>query len=168
MSLLNYFIVFIITFLPIFELRLAIPLGVLVLGTNIFLTALVSIIANILIGIIIYFLIDLIISFFLRYKFLKKMYDKLIIRSQKKVEKYITKYGVIGLAIFIGIPLPVSGVYTGALGAKILGIKFKKFIPACIMGVIISAILVSLITMFAQNLIIGFESGKHLFFKLFL
>jgi len=65
----------------------------------------------------------------------------------EKIHKYVDKYGLLGVSIFIGIPLPGSGVYSGALGAYLLGINFKKFLIASIIGVLIAGILVTIISL---------------------
>ncbi|KYK26259.1 hypothetical protein AYK26_05625 [Euryarchaeota archaeon SM23-78] len=64
---------------------------------------------------------------------------------QKKSKKYVEKYGELGLAIFIGIPLPGSGVWSGALAANIFGLKFRKYLVASIIGVLIAGIMVTII-----------------------
>ena len=51
------------------------------------------------------------------------------------------------MALFIAIPLPVSGVYTGSLGAFVLGLNRKQFYRSCILGVLIAGTLVTLITL---------------------
>ncbi|MEA3499505.1 MAG: small multi-drug export protein, partial [Candidatus Marinimicrobia bacterium] len=66
---------------------------------------------------------------------------------RRKVESKVEKYGEFGLALFIGIPLPGSGVYTGALAAFILGLDFKKFFIATVIGVFIAGILVTIATL---------------------
>ena len=70
----------------------------------------------------------------------------MIIRNQKKVHKYVEKYGVLGLGLFIGVPLPGSGVYSGALAAYLLGFKFKEFFKAAIIGVLIAGVIITLIS----------------------
>ena len=59
----------------------------------------------------------------------------------------VEKWGELFLIIFIGIPLPGSGVYSGALAGYIMGISFKKFMIANIFGVLIAAILVTIVTL---------------------
>ena len=61
------------------------------------------------------------------------------------------KYGEIGIALFIGIPLPGSGVYSGSLGANLIGLKYKKFIIANILGVLIAGIIVTIIVLSGNN-----------------
>ena len=55
--------------------------------------------------------------------------------------------GALGVALFIAVPLPVSGVYTGSLGSFVLGLSRKQYYRAVILGVLIAAILVTAITL---------------------
>ena len=77
---------------------------------------------------------------------INRLYQKVLLRSQKKIQRVVDKYGELGVAIFIGIPLPGSGVYTGALGSYAIGLKFKKFIIADLIGVTIAGVLVTIAT----------------------
>ena len=136
-----------ITFAPIFELRGSIPYGILKLGMNWLSVFIIAVLANIAVGVIVFLLLDWLVRVFCRFKFVKRLYDRLIARTQKNVEKYIDKWGELGLAIFIGIPLPGSGVWTGALAAYILGFKFRKFLIANIIGVLIAAVIVTILVL---------------------
>ena len=53
------------------------------------------------------------------------------------------KYGAIGLALFVAIPLPVTGAWTGSLAAIVFDIKPKYAFPAIVLGVTIAGIIVS-------------------------
>lgn len=158
-------ILMLLTLLPFLELRYSIPAGILsgrielpfgitLIGLNLnwILVFFVAVITNILLGILIYLLLDKFVHYFLRFKIFSKPYNKLIVRPRKKIKKYVDKYGELGVAIFIGIPLPGSGVYTGALGAYALELGFKKFLIACIIGVLISGILVTIITLTGRGI----------------
>jgi len=140
-----------VTFLPFLELRASIPYGILKLQMNWVDVFIICVITNIILGIIIYFLLDKLVHVVIRIKPIGKLYHKTVERTQKKIQKYVEKYGEIGVAIFIGIPLPGSGVYTGALGSYLLGLGYKKFIIACIVGVIIAGTAVTLITLFGTG-----------------
>ncbi|GAH86941.1 unnamed protein product, partial [marine sediment metagenome] len=65
----------------------------------------------------------------------------------RKIEPYVRKYGTFGVSLFIGLPLPGSGSYTGALGAYLLGLGYKKFVIANIIGVVIAGIIVTILTL---------------------
>ncbi|MCK4634769.1 MAG: small multi-drug export protein [Candidatus Aenigmarchaeota archaeon] len=133
-----------LTFLPTLELRASIPYGVYILELPILQVFLISILSNILVGIIVFLLLIKLTNYFLKYQFFSRIYNKIVLRVQRKTKKHIDKYGLLGLVLFIAIPLPGSGSWTGALAAYVFGIKFKSFILANIIGVIIAGILVSL------------------------
>lgn len=135
-----------ITLLPFLELRASIPYGINVLRMPWPTVFIVCVIANIILGIIIYFLLDKFVHLFLRYKFFSKPYNQIVLRTQKNIQKSVDKYGELGVALFIGVPLPGSGVYSGALGAYIIGLNFKKFIIADIIGVLIAGTIVTIIS----------------------
>ncbi|MBD3354534.1 hypothetical protein GF361_00955 [Candidatus Woesearchaeota archaeon] len=139
------------TMIPFLELRASIPYGILFLGMNWFLVFFVCVISNILLAPLVYIFVNYIMKFFLKIQLIDKIYKKLIIRTQKRVEPYVDKYGKIGLALFIGIPFPGSGVYSGGLGAYLLGFDFKDYIKASIIGVLIAGVLVTLICLFGNG-----------------
>ena len=66
-----------------------------------------------------------------------------MLRARTNVEKYVDRWGTLGLALFIGVPLPGSGVYSGALGAYLLGFGFAQYMIAATLGVIIAGSLVT-------------------------
>ena len=135
-----------ITMLPFLELRASIPYGINILKIAWPTVFIVCVIANMVLGVLVYFMLDKFINFFLRFKIIEIPYKKIVLRTQKKIQKYVDRYGEIGVALFIGVPLPGSGVYTGALGAYILGMKFRKFVIANIIGVLIAGIIVTIIS----------------------
>ncbi len=154
-------IITLLVFFPGLELRWAIPIAILGLQikipltnqiisltpTNPIIVLTTAITANIILGIIVYEILYKIILFLTeKNKFIKKYYEKFIKKTQKKVEEKIKKYGWIGLALFISIPLPGSGVYSGAIISQILGIKRKEYYKATILGVTIAGIIVTLLT----------------------
>ena len=134
-----------VTLIPGLELRASIPYGILQTELHWMVVFLVCVIANIILGIVIYFLLDKVVHLFFFWDWFHKIYHKLVERSQKKIHGYVEKYGTIGLGLFIGIPLPGSGVYTGALGAYVLGFGYKRFILASIIGVLIAGVIVTAI-----------------------
>ncbi|MBO7532342.1 MAG: small multi-drug export protein, partial [Victivallales bacterium] len=73
------------------------------------------------------------------------VFEKYLERAQRKLKPQIEKYGTMGLALFIGIPLPGTGAYTGAAGAFALGMKKRQFAIANIAGVCMAGIAVTII-----------------------
>lgn len=135
-----------VTFLPFLELRASIPYGILALKMHWLPVFIIAVAANIILGLLIYFFLDKIIHIFLRVKPIDRVYRKYVEKIQNKVHKYVEKYGEFAVAVFIGIPLPGSGVYSGALAAYLIGLGYKKFMIANIIGVLIAGIIVTIVT----------------------
>ncbi|MFH1830463.1 MAG: small multi-drug export protein, partial [Pseudomonadota bacterium] len=70
-----------------------------------------------------------------------------VMRAQTKIHPYVEKWGAVGVALFVAIPLPGSGSYTGSVGAYMLGMSYRRFILANTLGVIIAGIAVTAITL---------------------
>lgn len=136
-----------ITFLPFLELRASIPYGILQTDLHWTTIFILCVVTNIILGIIIYFALDKFIHLAVRIKIIEKIYNKCVEKTQKKIHKAVEKWGEPAIAVFIGIPLPGSGVYTGALGAYLIGLDFKKFLIADIIGVLIAAIIVTIVSL---------------------
>ena len=77
---------------------------------------------------------------------------KYLDRAQHKFAGDYQKYGLIGLAIFVGIPLPMTGAWTGALAAFIFALPFAKSWLSILAGIIISGTITLLITVGAGKL----------------
>ncbi|MFC1741952.1 COG2426 family protein [Nanoarchaeota archaeon] len=140
-----------ITFLPFLELRASIPYGILKLQMSWVDVFIICVITNIILGIVIYFLLNKVVKHFIKIRWIGNIYNKVVVRAQKKIEPYVERYGEIGVALFIGVPLPGSGVYTGALGSYLIGLGYRKFIIACIVGVILAGVAVTLISLFGAG-----------------
>ncbi|MFC1730511.1 COG2426 family protein [candidate division KSB1 bacterium] len=134
------------TMLPFLELRWSIPYGILKMKMGWPLVFVVCVIANILIAPIIYLFLDKVIHLFLKVKFINKIYQHYVAKTQKKIHKYVEKYGEWAVAVFIGIPLPGSGVYSGMLASYLIGLGYKKSFIAAVIGVLIAGTVVTLIS----------------------
>ena len=66
------------------------------------------------------------------------LYLHYVERARRKAHPYVERWGFIGLTIFVAIPLPGTGVWTGALAAYLLGIEKKQTVPALILGGLLS------------------------------
>jgi uncharacterized membrane protein len=137
-------ITFILAISPVSELRVAIPYG-LKHQIPFHLVFLISIIGNILPVIPLYFFLEKLIKFLGKYRYGKKFNNWLIERTKKK-SKIIETYETIGLLIFVGIPLPTTGAWTGTIASVIFQLKFKNFIIGVIGGILMAGIIVSFIT----------------------
>jgi len=142
----NYFSVFITSMLPISELRGAIPLGLL-LGINLIESAVIAIVGNIILCFLLMFLLRPIIRLLSKISLFNSFMEYLQRRTIKKSLK-VKKLSLFGLYILVAIPLPGTGVYTGAMVATFLDIRYKHAIPVMGLGVLTSGIIVSLLLSF--------------------
>ncbi|MDR1018612.1 MAG: small multi-drug export protein [Lachnospiraceae bacterium] len=139
-------IVLIVSMIPILELRG----GILAAGPKFLNIAMGKAIPICIIGnlIPIPFILLLITKIFDWLKSLPKIAPKIHKLEEKAMSKSknISKYEFWGLVLFVGIPLPGTGAWTGALIAALLGIKFKKAFPAIILGVLLAAVLMTILS----------------------
>ncbi len=140
----NYLWTGLLTLLPIAELRGGIPYAIShdipPLVAYVYCVAL-----NALIGPFMYFFLNRLHRLFEHWPFYRKIFDKLVKRARHKIQGKVAKYGYWGIALFVGIPLPITGAYTGSLGAWVLGIPPKKTYLAVCVGVAMAGIIVSAI-----------------------
>ncbi|MFA6935123.1 MAG: small multi-drug export protein [Sphaerochaetaceae bacterium] len=103
--------------LPISELRGAIPYAFFK-GMSLWGAALLSIAGNMLVQPLFYIFISTFHKLlYVHWSFYQRIFDKTLARARAKVSKQIDKYGYWGLMVFVGIPLPLTGAWTGTLGA---------------------------------------------------
>ncbi len=157
--LLKILALIIVTFIPFLELRASIPLGILSSKVELFnltlqgfglswpLVFITCVMTNIIVGPLVYIFLDRFVHYFLHSQLFFKYYNRKIEKTQRRIKPYVDKFGIFGVALFIGIPLPGSGSYTGALGAYLLGLSYKKFVLANAIGVIIAGTIVTILTL---------------------
>lgn len=133
-----------LSMLPISELRGAIPYGLSksIPFWNVFF---ISIFGNLLPVIPLYFFLEKIMKFFEKFKVGKKFNNYIVNRTKSK-SKVVDVYKTIGLLIFVGIPLPMTGAWTGTIASVIFQLKFKNYLIGIIGGVLMAGIIVSLIS----------------------
>ncbi len=146
--------VVLMTMIPALELRASLPFAILVLEMPWFSAFLLVVVVNIILGPIVYFALRFFLNIVIKVPFLNSLYERSLHKVQTKIKPKVEKYGEWGLALFIGIPLPGSGVYTGALAAFVLDIKPKKFMIATAVGVLIAAIIVLLVVLTGSEIFI--------------
>ena len=132
-----------LTFVPALELRASIPYGLIDNALPAALVVVACMLANIALAPVVWIFLDKGIHLFLRVEWINNIYEKLVLRARHNVEPYVDRWGTLGLALFIGVPLPGSGVYSGALGAYLLGFGFMQYMIAAAVGVVIAGSLVT-------------------------
>lgn len=145
----NYLIVFLISMIPIVELRGAIPVAI-GMGLDPVISYIICIIGNMLPVPIIYFFARKVLIWGKDKKFIGKFFTFCIEKGEHGGEKLKAKAGnglFIALLLFVGIPLPGTGAWTGTLAASFLDMGFKKSVIAVMLGVIIAGIIMGLASM---------------------
>ncbi len=137
--------VFFCSMLPIIELRGAIPMA-FAFGLPLWQAYLISVLGNLLPVPFILLLIKAVIKWMSDSKvaFFNKIADFLLKRVEKRRSE-IEKYSFWGLCLFIAIPLPATGAWTGALVAAVIGMKPWKAFLSALLGVMLAGVIVSLI-----------------------
>lgn len=142
----NYLTVFLVSMLPLIELRGAIPIAES-MNLNIFIYYIVAIIGNMVPVPFIYLFARRMLEWGKDKKIIGKFFTFCLEKGQKGGEKLKKSAGNRGifwaLMIFVGIPIPGTGAWTGTLAASILDIDFKTSILAVSLGVILAGIIMS-------------------------
>lgn len=136
---------FLISMVPVIELRGAIPIGVGA-GLNLWLAIAVSIVGNL---VPVPFIIIFIKKIFAWMRTKSEKLNGLVTRLEKRAESKsatVQKYAFWGLFILVAIPLPGTGAWTGALVAAMLEMPLKKAFPAIMLGVLGAGAIVAFVT----------------------
>lgn len=146
----KYFIVFLVSMIPLIELRGAVPIGL----SSAFGDALpilplyiTCIIGNMLPVPIIFFFARKVLEWGADKKFIGKFFTFCLEKGEKGGNKLKEKAGrglYVALFLFVGIPLPGTGAWTGTLAASFLDMDFKKSVIAIMLGVILAGIIMGL------------------------
>lgn len=132
-----------ISALPISELRGAIPLALTVYKMPIVQAYIFSVLGNIIPVIFLLIYLGPFSEFLRRWRFFDIFFDWLFNRTRRHEEKY-EKYGALFLLLFVAIPLPITGAWTGCAAAFVFGIRFWYAFPTIVGGVMIAGLIVSL------------------------
>jgi len=131
--------------LPISELRGAIPLAYGVYHFPWYYAYLFGVIGNLIPVPFILLLMKKIIPLLGRVRFLDRLMQWYFNWTRRR-SKSIERYGWLGLALFVAIPLPITGAWTGSILAVLLGLRFKHAFSAVFVGVVIAGIIVTCAT----------------------
>lgn len=151
---LKYLIVFLISMVPLIELRGAIPYAV---GFKLPLlpSYIIAILGNMLPVPFIFFFARKILEWGKDKKFTKKFFTFCLEKGNKGGKKLQEKAGrnvYLALFLFVGIPLPGTGAWTGTLAASLLNLDFKKSVIAIMGGVVLAGIIMGLVSLGVFNI----------------
>ena len=148
--MINYLLTIGLAMIPIFELRGAIPTAYYGFDINIVAAYIISVIGNMLPVPFIYLFARKFLEWGKDKKFIGKFFTFCLKKGEKggqKLQKNGGKGLFIALMLFVGIPLPVTGAWTGTLAASILNMGFKKTMLAVFCGVLIAGVIVTLVVL---------------------
>lgn len=144
----KYLIVFFVSMVPLIELRVAIPIAV-GLGLPKLISFIIAIIGNMLPVPIIYLFARKVLEWGKDKKYTAKFFNWCLVKGEKggkKLEATAGKGLYWALFIFVGIPLPGTGAWTGTLAASILDLDFKKTVIAVMGGVLLAGLIMMAIS----------------------
>ncbi len=148
---LKFIYALILTVMPVTELRVGLPLAIsyaVEQNVPIVLVFLIVVLLNILVIFFIFFFLDNLHHLFYRFKPYKKFFDFYIRRLRKRIDKFEKKFGnatgFLALVLFVAVPLPGTGAWTGCLISFVLGLERKKSVLSIALGVIIAGLLILL------------------------
>lgn len=139
------FATFLISMVPVIELRGGLPYGI-ALGLDYPIALAAAVLGNM---VPVPFIIVYIRHIFEWLRKRSHWWDEKISRLEKKAHlkgRLVRKYSTIGLCILVAIPLPGTGAWTGALVAAVLDLRLKKAVPAIFLGVCIAAAIMTAVT----------------------
>ena len=140
--------VFLVSMVPLIERRGAIPYGVM-FGLPLWLTFLIAIVGNMLPVPIIFFFARRVLEWGADKPVIGKIFTFFLEKGHKGGEKLKAKAGrglYWALLLFVGIPLPGTGAWTGTLAASLLDMDFKKSVLACVGGVLLAGCIMGLLS----------------------
>lgn len=139
---------FLIAMMPVGELRGSLPVALLMYKIPWPLAMAISIAGNMLPVYFLLLFLDAVAEWLMkRFKWAQIMFNWMFERTRKKLSKQVEKYGYWALALFVAIPLPATGAWTGAMAAFVFGLPKKKSFLAILLGVCLAAVVVTAVTM---------------------
>lgn len=143
-------VVVLIAALPIVELRGAVPVGILFFCMPWWQAVLWALIGNIAPIVVVLLLLERIVAWFSHVPLFRRFFEWLFARARSKSGS-IQKYEFWGLATFVGIPLPGTGAWTGAVAAEVLGLAYWKSLLSIFVGVLMAATVVTFLSVLGKQ-----------------
>ena len=144
-----------IAMIPIAELRVALPVALLVYGMSFWSALFWSVLGNMVPIFFIVFLLKLATDFLMKHWGLaRRFFNWWFNRVRRRFEGRILKYGInLALVIFVAIPLPLTGAWSGAVAAFLFGIPPRRALILITIGVIIAGLIVALLTFGGRHIV---------------
>ena len=146
----KYLLVFLVSMVPLIELRGGVPIAV-GMGLDYYKALVVCVIGNLLPVPVIYFFARKVLLWGCDKKYIGKFFSYCIEKGEHGGQKLVNKAGrgglFVALMLFVGIPLPGTGAWTGTLAASFLNMGFKSTVASVSLGVVIAGIIMGVVSM---------------------
>ena len=139
---------FIVSMLPIAELRGALPMALIYFSLPFWWAYTLTVLGNILPAIFFVFFLEKIAGYLSHHNYwFNRFFAWLFERTRRRHNHHFKIWGPLALTIFVAIPLPFTGAWSGAVAAFVFGIPPKRSIPSIIAGVLIAGLIVGALTL---------------------
>lgn len=129
---------------PLGELRLALPVALEVYHLPSLQAFFISVAGNLLAAMLVFSAADPTVRFLRRIRICREVCDRVLERTRRKFSGSYATYGAVALAIFVAIPLPMTGGWTGALAAYLFGFSFRRTLALLAVGIAAAGVIVLL------------------------
>lgn len=154
----QWFQIFFLSMIPWLESRYVIPLAMLNFGWEWWQAFPIAIVGNMLPVPFILLFFRFVEKFLRKYKFWTGLMDRLFSLTRKRADSKIKRYEYLGLILFVAIPLPFTGAWTGSLIAYLFDLKLSKSLITIFIGIVIAASVMTALALTGQYLWFSFNS----------
>ena len=153
--MLDYLLVFLISMVPLVELRGAIPVAI-GMGLPAIPSIAVCAIGNMLPVPVIYFFARKFLLWGMHQRYIGKICSFFVVKGERAGQKLVAKAGrsglFVALMLFVGVPLPGTGAWTGALGASFLNMGIKSTAASVSLGVVIAGCIMTVVSLLGLHM----------------
>lgn len=144
---------FLIAMIPVTELRASIPIALTIYDLPVWQAIVFSVLGDLIPALFILFLVAPASDWCSKKsKLCHRFWQWVFARTDRKFAKKHAQYGALALMVFVGIPLPLTGSWTGSVAAWLFGIPKKLALPFILGGIILASIIVTVITLGADSI----------------
>lgn len=148
----EWFRILFLSMIPWLESRYVIPLSMISLGWEWYQILPFAVLGNMIPIPLILLFFHIVEKWLRNYKTWTNLMDWLFDKTRKRADEKIRRYETLGLLLFVAIPLPFTGAWTGALIAYLFDLNFTRSIITIFIGVLIAASIMIIITLTVGNI----------------
>lgn len=154
----EWFRIFFMSMIPWLESRYVIPFAIVYSGWEWWQAFPLAVAGNMLPVPFILLFFRFVEKFLRRYKFWTRIMDWLFAKTRDRASSKIRRYEYLGLLLFVALPLPFTGAWTGSLIAYLFDLNFLKSLLTIFIGILIAATIMTFLTLTGQSLWFSFNS----------